>query len=348
VTEFMRALGYGAKNTYNRYCYEESSPVANLFLNLKYMIERDGKDKSGVYFTDVHHYKDVHLLENEAYLPLGFLAEPELANVNFLASKGTFDFQNELFTAATGMEGDVWYRLQGEYTSIVGNGVTITEKTGTGFCDYTGAEKNSSITYSYIVDRDGFCCIHLNLPKRNDYHVILNGTELYRETISLPQMIAVGDVVAGDILDIRIDCDAGEDSTMTVIAAVMDDTLFRMGYDKLAASTLELITFENTFVEGTIDCDRDGLLYTSIPQNGGWTAEIDGKPAEITLIGDAMVGLQLTEGNHTVTFRYRNEAFSLGWKISLVCLVIFALLIRWECRRSGWNPMARKKGKYQK
>ena len=39
VTEFMKALGYGAKNTYNRYCFEESSPVSNLFLGLKYMIE---------------------------------------------------------------------------------------------------------------------------------------------------------------------------------------------------------------------------------------------------------------------------------------------------------------------
>ena len=34
ITEFMKSWGYGAKNTYNRYCYEESSPVANLFLNL--------------------------------------------------------------------------------------------------------------------------------------------------------------------------------------------------------------------------------------------------------------------------------------------------------------------------
>ena len=34
VTEFLKAFGYGAKNTYNRYCFEESSPVANLFLDL--------------------------------------------------------------------------------------------------------------------------------------------------------------------------------------------------------------------------------------------------------------------------------------------------------------------------
>lgn len=42
VTKFMAALGYGAKPTYNRYSFEEASPVAALFLNLKYMISRNG------------------------------------------------------------------------------------------------------------------------------------------------------------------------------------------------------------------------------------------------------------------------------------------------------------------
>ncbi|MBQ2854750.1 MAG: YfhO family protein [Oscillospiraceae bacterium] len=349
VTEFMKALGYGAKNTYNRYCFEESSPVANLFLDLKYMIERDGRDRSSTYFTDLHHFKEVHLLKNNAYLPLGFLAEPELAAVDFSASNGSFSFQNELFRAATGLEGDVWYRMQGDNTSIVGTGVTITESSSSGYCDYGEAEKGSTITYSYIADRDGFCCIHLDLPKRNDYHVILNGENLYKETISLPQMIAVGDMEAGDILDIRIACDKGEDSTMTVTAALMDHDLFRQGYEILSAATMELLTFENTYVEGIINCNRDGLLYASIPQNGNWSITVDAEPAEITLVGDVMIGVELKEGSHTVAFRYRNDAFSLGWKISLGCLAVFLILVM-AVYRPDWKNRGRKPhtGKYAK
>ena len=49
---------------------------------------------------------------------------------------------------------------------------------------------------------------------------------------------------------------------------------------------------------------------------------MDGQEAEITLVGDAMVGLNLTEGQHTVEFRYENKAFELGWKISLGCLLM--------------------------
>ena len=346
TTEFMKALGYGAKNTYNRYCYEESSPVADLFLGIKYMIERDDRERGSTYYTDVHHYKNVHLLENNFYLPLGFLANRELADVDFSVSSGSFEFQNELFTAATGVDIDVWNRLQGEKTSIVGTGVTIEESNDTGYCKYSGAEKNSTITYSYISDRDGFCCIHLNLPKRNDYHVLVNGVELYKETISLPQMIAVGDLKAGDILDIRMVCKENESSNMTVTAAVLNEDLFRDGYEVLNASRLELIAFENTFVEGIINCDRDGLLYTSVPQNGNWSAKVDGQSAEITLVGDCMIAIPLTQGSHTVSLSYHNAAFSWGWKISLACGVIFFLLVRRATPAPV--PAKRKSGKYQK
>ena len=68
VTEFTRKLGFSAKNTYNRYCYEEGSPVSNLFLNLKYLIERRGLVEDNAYFDEVHHFGNVYLLENNAYL----------------------------------------------------------------------------------------------------------------------------------------------------------------------------------------------------------------------------------------------------------------------------------------
>ena len=327
VTEFMKSLGYGAKNTYNRYCYEESSPVADLFLGIKYVIERDGKDKQSAYWNDIHHFGNVHLLENTAYLPLGFLAEETLAELNFRDWSNPFDFQNDLFSNATGLDRRVWKQVKGSGVTITGNKVEITNSTSGGRCAYMNAESGSDITYTFSIRQDGFMCIHLDLPKRNTFYVSINGVEKYRENISLPQMIAVGDVKAGDLVDVRIQCSAGEKSTMTVIGAVLDNELFRDGYDVLSASTWELTRFEDTLVEGKILCDRDGLMYTSIPHNGGWNVMVDGEQVQTVLVGDCMIGVPLTEGEHLVTFEYHNSAFSLGWKVTVLCTLAFCGLL---------------------
>ena len=341
TTLFMQALGYGAKNTYNRYLFEESSPVANLFLNLKYMIERDGKDRESTYFTEINRFGNTALLENTAYLPLGFLTESALGELAFTTSGNAFSFQNDLFSAATGVDGDVWHKLEGESLSILPGDVQISEENDTGYCRYETTDK-SEVIYSFTADREGFACIHLDLPKRNDFYVSVNGLELYKEKISLPQMLAVNDVQAGDVIDVRIICPAGESGTMTVGAAILNPERFREGYEVLNASTLKLTKFKSTRVEGTIECDRDGLLYTSIPQNGNWQATVDGHPVETAVVGECMLALPLSAGSHSIRLTYHNAAFSLGWKLSLACAAVFAVLIM-TCYRGELRQRA---GKY--
>ena len=325
VTEFMKALGYGAKNTYNRYCFEESSPVANLFLDLKYMMERDGRDRTGSVFSEVHHYEKVYLLENTAYLPLGFLAEEKLAEVDFSGGDNAFFFQNALFSAATGLDANVWTPIVGSGMTVLGNGTQVEESQVQGRVSYGECETGAYVSYFFTADRPGFACVHLDLPKRNDFVVVVNGVDVYRETISLPQMLAVGDLNPGDAVEVRVLCKKDETGSMTVTAALMDEELFRWGYSILNASTLRLTAFSQTRVEGSIRCDRDGLLYTSVPQNGNWHLYVDGQETEPTLVGDCMISVPLTQGEHSIVLKYRNRAFEFGSILTLLCGGTFAL-----------------------
>ena len=342
VTEFMKRLGYGAKNTYNRYCYEESSPVADLFLGIKYMIERSDQVEENPYFQDLHSYGDVHLLKNTAYLPLGFLAEPELAELSFSGDDNDFTFQNQLFQSATGLEDYVWYHMYGNVLTITAADASVSDMSPGGYCTYTTDGTSGRINYQYQITMDGFMCIDLDLSERNDFTVWLNGNELYSETYSLPQMLAVSQVRVGDVVDVALSCDANESGTMLISAAILDETAFRKGYEVLNRSVLELTDFSTTRLSGTITCDRDGLLYTSIPQNGNWHVYVDGKEAETVLVGEAMTAVYLEEGYHDIIFRYRNPAFTLGCVISLLSTGVLAGLYFWI------YPAREKKGKYQK
>ena len=328
VTEFMRLMGYAAKNTYNRYCYEEASPVADLFLNLKYMIERSGRDRDSTYYKELHRYGDVALLQNNYHLPLGFLAEAELAEVSFTGNQNGFHFQNDLMAAATGVEGDLWYLLSDDEVTVMSKNVTVSDVGADGYCSYQDGQKDGSVSYYFTVPKDGFMCVELDFPKRNNVSIWHNGAHVYSETMTLQQMMAVCDVRAGDEIEVRATCkNENESGSLTVRGAVLNRERFEQCYEILAASTLELTEFSTTYVSGVISCDRDGLLYTSIPQNGNWTVRVDGEEAEAVLTGDVMMGVLLAEGDHTVEFIYRNEAFNWGWKISLACGLIFVLLV---------------------
>ena len=327
VTEFMRHMGFAAKNTYNRYCYEEASPVADLFLNLKYLIERDGQVEESLYWHQKHHYGNVYLLENQNYLPLGFLAEKELADFELKNHGNAFSFQNSLFSSATGIASDVWTITSPKALAVDGGGVNITSQTPAGYTAYENGSQQTTLVYRYTMDQTGFLCFDMNMSARNSFTVSKNGNHLYSESLSLPQTLSVCQVVPGDVIELKITCKANEKGTLTIRAATVNDSIFQEGYRRLAASTLKLTKFTSTLVEGFISCNRDGLMYTSIPQNGNWIVLVDGQETEPVLVGDAMIAVKLTQGQHDIRFVYRNEAFSLGLAVSLICFGIFLTII---------------------
>ncbi len=326
VTQYMDQLGYGAKKTYNRYCFEESSPVANLFLGLKYMIHRDGTVEENTFFKPVYQSGSVVLLENKRYLPLGFLTNSQIINVDFNADTSPFMFQNELFSAATGVNEDVWDYMRGYSLSISAEN-ELTTMPSSGYCTYDLSGKpGDTIVYSYKIQQNGFACFNLHQSKRNSFSVWKNGEWLYSESYSIPQMLAIGDVAIGDTVEIRIQCTAGENGAISLQAATINEEVFNEGYANLSQSVLEITEFNQTKVSGRISCNRSGVLYTSIPQNGNWVAYVDGKPVDTIKIGNAMVGLLLSQGDHTITFQYKNTSLYIGAAISGVCLITFSLL----------------------
>lgn len=322
VTKFMVAMGYSALDVYNRYCYEDASPVANLFLNLKYMIERDGRVESNPYFDTVYNNGNVYLQKNNAYLPLGFLVNSNLLGTDFTSHYDKFQFQNQLMKDATGFEDDVWYTIPGNMLTINAAGPSITPQPATGYCAYsTTATTSGTISYSFTAEKEGFMCIYLDLSQHNDFSLWLNGSFLYNDGLSLPQMSSVCTVKPGDVVEVRLTCRSNEYGTTKITAAILDETKFRKCYNKLAESTLNITKFSTTNIEGTINCTENGILYTSIPNNGNWKAIVDGESSVTVPIGNAMVGIPISAGAHTIRLVYENKAFTLGAIVSIVSAI---------------------------
>ena len=357
TTEFIEALGYSARNNWNRYCYEEASPVANLFLNLKYMIERDNYAAPNEYFTN-YPIDDIILMRNNYSLPLGFLADSRIVDVDFSESN-PITLQNKLFKAATGLTENVWTYLPAKALTVTtkdGGDIELGSVNISGYTSFETQGQGGTLIYTWDVSKAGFLLLDMTLYAQKNFVVRLNGSYLYSESYSLPTTMAVANVKEGDKVTMEITCKANTNSAVQVRAAILKHDVFTEGYDILKASTLQLTDFSTDRISGVIRCDRDGVLYTSVPQcgnkrtqkttdeegntieattapDGNWVAYVDGVKTDVVLVGDCMVALELTEGAHTVELRYENKALTYGFVVSLASLAVFAGIILVPCLR---------------
>ncbi len=129
----------------------------------------------------------------------------------------------------------------------------------------------------------------------------------------------------------------------------LDQEAFEEDIAKLKQSQWNIDTEESNdrFLTGEVDVQEGQILSTSIPYEPGWTVKVDGKkvdnlvaetPSESggvirsnsegdvgqILILDAMIGVKLPAGHHTVSMKYTPPGFTSG----VVCLFIgIAILV---------------------
>lgn len=105
------------------------------------------------------------------------------------------------------------------------------------------------------------------------------------------------------------------------------------------AQPVELRRPEPGRVEATIDADRPGFLLFRIPYEEYWTAEIDGRPAEVVPANYLLQAVEVAEGNHLVRLAYRDPWVTRGlWGSAAVLATVTAACVWMRRRRQEGEP----------
>lgn len=68
--------------------------------------------------------------------------------------------------------------------------------------------------------------------------------------------------------------------------------------------------------DAKIDLDESKLVFFSVPYEQGWTAEVNGEPAEIEKVSYGFMAVKCPAGDNTITFRYKTAGLAEGKIIS--------------------------------
>lgn len=337
---FSRALGISSWPGSNRYAYYEGTPFANTMLGIRYLIDRDGQHRNRSYNTFLASAGEVKLLENNAYIGLGFMADEALADfVRKENATNPLHEQAELFRLATGLDGALYEEIY--YDSLLeAEQCTFTaknKKSNQFSFDAELAEEDQQISVVYIVPQDGLYSATTKNSSTETVSVYLNGTSLLSRNIKARSLFSLGDLHAGDELKFTYTAKAGKKGTISLNVARMDGRLFDEGFAMLKDEPWLLTECSDTHLCGTVKVMQNGLFYTSVPYEPGWSAYVDGEKvtlaegydplSEDIKLTDAVISFPLTAGEHTIELHYEAPGLKVGVIFSVVSLLIFALLL---------------------
>ena len=108
--------------------------------------------------------------------------------------------------------------------------------------------------------------------------------------------------------------------------------------DALAAESLQNAVLGANRLTGTVTVSEPKVLVIQIPYSAGWSATVDGQPAELLRANTAFLGLELEPGSHTIELRYETPGLKAGLAVSLAGLLAFASIAVFYRRRTVKAP----------
>jgi uncharacterized membrane protein YfhO len=100
-------------------------------------------------------------------------------------------------------------------------------------------------------------------------------------------------------------------------------------------------SYQSQDVQIEASLDQSGILVLNDTSYPGWTATVDGQPAEWIDANYLFRGVLLSPGKHAVRFRYQPKSFRWGAEISgLTMAVLLAIGFTMSVRRRGAKSKA--------
>lgn len=300
VTEFCDAIGMEART--NKNGYNGVTKLMNDVLGIRYVLSANGTGSSLYGFPEVASDSNLRVYKNEDALPLGFLVNDTIRQWD--TTTGTpIDVQDSFIALATGHEPIYTLDRYLDLESGAENPIIIPE---------------GKQVYVYLANRVKE--LRLRTPEYNKTY------STYTDHLYVIE-------ACDDMYEAKLTATLNGSTPQKAVIYTCPDALEKEVRDELAKTPLENIQARGRKLTGTVHADRDGELLITIPYDKNWTCRVDGKVAQTDCIGNALMGIALTAGDHEIALSYMPDGMKTGAAASLLCAVLMIISCILEDRR---------------
>lgn len=316
LNDFLELLGF--ETSMNAYSFYGYTPLTASLFSVKYMFGKEMMEPSNLESLYTQSGEE-YLYKNNYTLPLGFMIPEDFEERWYTNNENPFLVQNNFVHEILGEE-------------------TYEEESFSGEDDISYATTSRVDLFNPIVTNNYGVTATLNVQDDNEVFIYISTKDLENLKISIMDVNGIeisaedyddyigerihnlGKHEPGSVIHISTEDDI---SNIELYAYSLNEDVFLQTYEELVGQPFEIHTFEDTYIQGNIFAETDGIMYTSIPYDKGWKVTVDGNEVKSIAFKEALLAIPLSQGEHTVELSYRPEGLKVGIFISGISVLAF-------------------------
>ena len=316
IIELLADLGYGARDHYSR--YDGATLLTDDLFGVKYVIAKD--ERTAQYDEEITAANQINarVYKNSDALAIAYLADEKIIGSRIEATS-PFLFQQRLASILVGRNYGDDVELYSPINDVVFDNKNITiGSTTDGYYTYkkriSGDE--AFVSFSVKMEKSGAAYVYLPTRYERECKMYLNGDYLRNYFRNENHCIVyLGDYEKGDEFTLEL---RPNDSEMIFGDAefyVLDREALSEYTGALGNQSCEVIKTGSSSLEIRVNTEESRALFTTIPVEEGWSAELDGQPCTIaSAVNGALMCLNVPAGEHTIKMTF----FPAGMKTGLI------------------------------
>lgn len=300
TTELCDRLGIEART--NKNGYNGVTKLVNDLFGIRYVLSSNGEGDTLYQFEKIGGDDNLSIYKNENALSIGFMVDSAVKEWDIYGGN-PMDVQNQFVELSTGLEPIYVLDRYIEMSDGENYGIRIPE------------DKQVYLYLDKRVDK-----LELNTPEY---------TKTYNTYTD--HLYVINGIGENRLADFTVTTDTEE--VQTAIVYTCPNAAYEAVVKELSESQLENVVAEGDHLSGTIQVKEAGTLLLTVPYSKNWKVQVNGSETEAVCVGDALMGIDLEEGNYEISMEYTPGGMGIGIVMSLLCVAVFAAVSILDERR---------------
>ena len=292
MSDFFKSVG--CESSTNAYSVKGSTPFIDALFATRYGIYPDQQPADGLK-EQIGRQGSMWFYENKYTLPVGFVMPQDMETNWVLDSGNPANVQNDL-------------------SSVLGVSNLLVPA--------EGVSEGKKLTFT--ADASGDYYVYVTNKKVEEVSAEIGERSLSFDNVDRGYFLELGYLPKGQEVILQSQTDGNP--AMQAEIWRFDPEAMEEIYQCLSKSPLELSSWTDTGLAGSINTPEGGTMFTSIPYDKGWKIWVDGTAVSGRPVFDAFQGVDLEPGEHKIRLSYEPQGLKTGAVITGVSAAAVAAL----------------------